>query len=64
MSDVEALEYRIRGLPKAEVRQIYEWLADYVEDQEALSPEFVQKIEAGKRDIAAGRVRTARIAKE
>ena len=64
MSDVEALEYRIRGLPKAEVRQIYEWLADYVEDQEALSPEFVQKIEAGKRDIVAGRVRTARIAKE
>jgi len=59
MSHVDALEQEIRRLPKEEVRQIYQWLADYIEDQEALSPEFVQLIEEGKRDIAAGRVRTA-----
>lgn len=59
MSHVEALEQEIRRLPKAEARQIFEWLADYVEDQETLSPEFVQRIEEGKRDIAAGRVRTS-----
>jgi hypothetical protein len=59
MSRVEALEQEIRRLPKAEARQIYEWLADYVEDQESLAPEFVQRIEEGKRDIAAGRVRTS-----
>jgi hypothetical protein len=64
MSHVDALEQEIRRLPKEEVRQIYQWLADYIEDQETLSPEFVQQIEEGKRDIAAGRVRTAPGVKE
>jgi hypothetical protein len=58
MSHVEALEQEIRRLPKEDMHQIYQWLADYFEDQEELSPEFVKRIEEGKQDIAAGRVRT------
>ena len=57
MSQVELLEREIRNLPKAQARQLHEWLADYLEDQETLSPEFVQRIEAGKRDLAEGRAR-------
>ena len=58
MSQVEALEQNIRRLPKDQVWQIYNWLAEYLEDQESLSPEFVKRIEEGKRDLEAGRVRT------
>jgi len=59
MNHVEALEQEIRRLPIEERRRIYEWLADYLDDQEDLSPEFVKRIEEGKQDIVAGRVRTA-----
>jgi len=48
MSRVETLEQEIRRLPKVEAQALHTWLADYLEDQEELSPEFVQRIEEGK----------------
>ena len=57
MSHIETLEQEIRRLPKNEARRLQEWLADYLEDQEAVSPEFVRRIEDGKKDLAAGLVR-------
>ena len=57
MSQIETLAAEIRRLPKAQARELHDWLADYVEDQETLAPDFVQRIEEGRRDLAAGRVR-------
>jgi hypothetical protein len=57
MSQVEILEREIRRLPKDQARKLQAWLADYLEDQETLSPEFLQRIEHGKRDVAEGSVR-------
>ena len=57
MSRVEMLEQEIRRLPTADARALHAWLADFLEDQEELSPKFVQRIEEGRQDLAAGRVR-------
>ena len=57
MSAVEILEERIKQLPTAEVAELRDWLDDYLEDLQPLSPEFVASIERGQRDLACGRVR-------
>lgn len=56
MSAVEAVEERIKQLPAAEVAELRDWLDDYLEDLQPLSPEFVASIERGQRDLAQRRL--------
>lgn len=57
MSAVEVIEERIKQLPPAEAAELRDWLDDYLEDLQPLSPEFVASIERGQRDLKEGRVR-------
>lgn len=57
MSPVEVIEERIKQLPAAEVAELRDWLDDYLEDSQPLSPEFVVSIKRGQRDLKEGRVR-------
>lgn len=58
MEALEAIENDIKQLPREAMRELQEWLADFLDDQEELSPEFEAAIERGKQDIAEGRGRT------
>jgi hypothetical protein len=37
--------------------QLQDWLANYLEDEAELTPEFVASIERGQADLREGRVR-------
>lgn len=60
MKTVGEIESAISKLPLEEVRMIKEWLEQWLEDQQTMTPEFLASIERGKEDIAAGRTRTVR----
>ena len=60
MRKLETLEAEVRKLPREEALQFQDWLADYLEDQAALQPEFVASIERGQADLRAGQVRVRR----
>jgi predicted transcriptional regulator len=51
MSQVEALEQTIRTLPKEQVRELQEWLQDYVEDLEEMRPEFVARLDRAQQQL-------------
>ena len=57
MSKLEAIESEVRNLPRTEALQLQDWLAEYLEDEAELNPEFVASIERGKADLREGRVR-------
>ena len=57
MSKLEAIETEIRVLPRQQAFELQDWLADYLEDQAELNPDFVASIERGKADLREGRVR-------
>ncbi len=57
MSKLETIEAEVRKLPRGQARELQDWLADYLEDQAELNPEFVASIERGQADLRAGRVR-------
>ena len=57
MSKLEAIESEVRNLPREEALELQDWLADYLEDQAELDPEFVASIERGKADLREGRIR-------
>ena len=57
ISKLEAIEAAVRELPPDQVVQLRDWLADYLEDQADLNPDFVASIERGKADLREGRVR-------
>ncbi|MCX6923972.1 MAG: hypothetical protein NT154_12305 [Verrucomicrobia bacterium] len=57
MSKLEAIEADVRKLPREQAMELQDWLADYLEDQAELDPEFVASIERGKADLCQGRVR-------
>ncbi|MCX6837496.1 MAG: hypothetical protein NTX35_06755 [Verrucomicrobia bacterium] len=57
MSALETIEHQILALPKTEAEQLQDWLADYLEDQAELNPDFVASIERGKAQLAAGETR-------
>lgn len=57
MDALESIEAEILRLPHETVRELQEWLADYLDDQEVPSPEFEAAIERGKTDIANGTLR-------
>jgi len=57
MSKLEAIETEVRSLPREQARELQDWLADYIEDDAELNPEFVASIERGKADLREGRTR-------
>ncbi len=57
MSKLEAIEAEVRKLPAEQALQLQDWLADYLEDEAELNPEFVASIERGQADLREGRVR-------
>jgi len=48
VSKLEILETEVRNLPREEAFKLQDWLADFLEDQAELNPEFVASIERGK----------------
>ncbi|HEY3898337.1 MAG TPA: hypothetical protein VGM54_06975 [Chthoniobacter sp.] len=60
MSTVAEIESAIARLSRVEAEEVREWLEQWLEDQQPMSPEFVASIERGKADLAAGRVREER----
>ena len=60
MKRLEALEAEVKKLPREEALQLQDWLAEFLEDQAALAPEFVASIERGKEDLRAGQARVRR----
>jgi hypothetical protein len=60
MSHLEILEAEVRKLPREEALRLQDWLADFLEDQAALTPEFIASIERGQSDLRAGQVRVRR----
>ena len=57
MSNLEAIVSAVRKLPPQQVLELQDWLADYLEDQAELNPEFVASIEHGQADLRDGKVR-------
>jgi hypothetical protein len=57
MSKLELIETEVRTLPREQASQLQDWLAEYLEDQAELHPEFVASVERGKADLREGRVR-------
>jgi predicted transcriptional regulator len=57
MSQVEALEQTIRTLPTEQVRELQEWLQDYLEDLEEMSPEFVARLDRAQQQLDGGKGR-------
>ena len=48
------MESELRKLSQAELRQIREWLDDFIEDELEFTPEFENSIQQSERDVAAG----------
>lgn len=57
MSKLETIEAEVKSLPREQARELQDWLADYLEDEAELDPQFVASIERGKADLREGRVR-------
>ena len=57
MPGLEVIENEIKQLSRDAALELQDWLADYLEDQEELSPEFVAAIERGRQDVESRRVR-------
>jgi hypothetical protein len=56
----EQVEADVRTLSPQEQAQLRGWLEDLLEDRLELTDSFKAEIEAGKKDIAEGRVRIRR----
>jgi len=57
VSKLERIETEVRQLPRGQALALQDWLADYLEAQAEVSPEFVASIERGEADLREGRVR-------
>jgi len=57
MSTVKEIESAIQKLAPGEVKELLNWIEDYLEDELEMTSEFKASIERGKQDIAAGRTR-------
>ena len=57
MSALEKVEADVRKLSPREQEMLRDWLENLLEDRLELTDEFKGEIEAGKKDIAEGRVR-------
>ncbi len=54
MSTVQEIESAIQRLSRAEMREVYEWLENTLEDQLELKEDFKAKIEISERELARG----------
>jgi hypothetical protein len=57
MSTVTEIESAIARLSRREAEEVREWLEQWLEDQQTMTPEFLASIERGRGDLAEGRVR-------
>ena len=60
MSTVAEIETAIAKLTRNEAEELREWLEQWIEDQQEMTPEFLASIERGEADLAEGRKRTLR----
>jgi hypothetical protein len=60
MSTVAQIEHALSRLSLKEAEEVREWLEQWIEDQCEMKPEFLESIERGRADLAAGRTRTVR----
>jgi hypothetical protein len=60
VSKVEQMQSELRKLSQAELRQIREWLDDFIEDDLEFTPEFENSIQRSERDMAAGKAARVR----
>ena len=60
MKTLEQVESDVRQLTPQQQEELRDWLENLLEDRLELTDEFKAEIEAGKRDIAEGRVRVRR----
>jgi hypothetical protein len=54
MSKVQQIEAELEKLTPAELRQIRDWLNDFVEDRMQISPEFEAAIQESEREMHSG----------
>ena len=54
------MEAELRKLSPTEIRQIREWLDDFIEDELEFTPEFEDSIQRSERDMAAGKAARVR----
>jgi len=55
VSKVEQMESELRKLSQVELRQIREWLDNFIEDELEFTSEFENSIQQSERDMAAGK---------
>ena len=54
MSKVERIEAELKRLSAAELREIRDWLDDFVEDGLEFTPEFESTIRKSEREMSSG----------
>ena len=54
------MESELRKLSPTELRQIRDWLDDFIEDELEFTPEFENSIQQSERDMVAGRAARVR----
>jgi len=54
MSKVEQLEAELQTLSPTELKQVRDWLNDFVEDRLEFTPEFEAAIQESEREMATG----------
>lgn len=60
MSMIAEIENALSRLSRKEAEEVREWLEQWLGDQGEMTPEFLDSIERGKADLAAGRARIVR----
>ena len=58
MSTLAEIEDAIAQLSLVEAEHLQEWLEQWLEDQQQITPEFLASIQTGQADLADGRHRT------
>lgn len=57
MRTVEEVEAAIAKLSPAEVCEVAEWLENFLEDQQELRPEFVERLDRARQQLEQGECR-------
>lgn len=60
VSKLQQIKDDVKRFSKTDQEDLLDWLTNVLEDELELTDEFKAKIEQGKADIAAGRVRIVR----
>ena len=60
MSTVAEIENAITKLNRNEAEEVREWLGQWIEDQQEMTPQFLASIERGKADLSENRTRTVK----